>query len=55
MKPNRRLALRRENLTELTREDLAQAAAGAPETWYCSLRVIDCLSVQPRCSWSCPV
>ena len=51
MKPNRRLALRREALSELSREELLLAVAGdAPET----TPVTDCLSLKARCSWSCP-
>lgn len=60
MKPSRRLALRRESLTELDPGQLAAAVAGnAPPTWQhndCSLDdILLDLTLQARCSWSCPV
>lgn len=56
MRPMRRPALRRETLTELSVDDLARAAAGqVPPTYDCSLKVVQCFSLEARCSWSCPV
>lgn len=57
MKPNRRLAVRREALTELTADELA-SARGAEGTVTlgsgCAVRelLLD-LSVHWHCSWSC--
>lgn len=55
MKPRRRLALRRESLTELSADELARAGGAVPPTYDCSLRPIQCFSLEARCSWSCPV
>lgn len=57
MKRTPRLALRREQLTELGPDDLLRAVAAeqVPPTHDCSLRVIQCFSLEARCSWSCPV
>lgn len=57
MRRTPRLALRREELTELAADDLARAVAGehVPPTSDCSLKVVQCFSLEPRCSWSCPV
>lgn len=63
MKPNRRLALRRETLTELRPDELARTAGGQqPPTWRpteCSV-ADDCLrdlllklTLHQHCSWSC--
>lgn len=65
MKPSRHLALRRETLTELTTDELAQAAAGSPgvptlEAGCDTNDVNDYLrdlalrlTIHQHCSWSC--
>lgn len=58
MKPNRRLSLRRESLTELDADQLAAAVAGnAPPTQQhddCSVDdVLLRLTLHRHCSWSC--
>ena len=63
MKPSRRLALRREALTELTCDELALAVAGAAPTLRpgCSVDDVNAfvedlywqLSVHQHCTWTC--
>jgi hypothetical protein len=62
MNPTRRLALRRETLTELTADELTFAAGAAPTLKPgCSedeirdyLREVQLkLTLHPHCSWSC--
>ena len=60
MRPGRRLALRRESLTELTADELARAGGGyAPPTFQhadCSLDdVLLDVTLHKDCSWSCPL
>lgn len=65
MKPNRRLALRRETLTDLSADELTFGGAAAPGLSFrdgspCSapedtnpFGVLLALSVHWHCSWSC--
>jgi hypothetical protein len=63
MKTGRRLALRRETLTELSTHDLTGLGAGALPTLQAGCSVDDVndrvealllkLTLQARCSWSC--
>lgn len=62
MKPHRRLALRRETLTELTDAELSFAAGALPTVQPgCSVDEITAicrdvlleLTLHPHCSWSC--
>jgi hypothetical protein len=56
MRARRRLTLRRESLVELSTEELGQAVGGeVPPTYDCSLKVVECFSLEARCSWSCPL
>ena len=63
MKTTRRLALRRETLSELTHDDLVGLGAGALPTLQAGCSADDVtddvralllkLTLQARCSWSC--
>lgn len=56
MKTNRRLALRRDALTDLTADELARAVAGdAPPTHQqdCLRDLTLRLTLHKDCSWSC--
>ena len=64
MKPTRHLALRRETLTDLSDSELSALHGGVTLTLQAGCSVDDVkayvqnqlheLTLQPRCSWSCP-
>ncbi|MDQ1713430.1 MAG: hypothetical protein QOE45_2880 [Frankiaceae bacterium] len=50
----RTLNLKRETLSDLTVDELTSVVGGAITVQGNTCPLLLCLSLQPRCSWSCP-